>query len=110
MQGGLKVRLKAGQAVIYNGLLLHRGCTTATNRRLTLACNWNSVGANDMPSLLDARLSHQMRPEVGDAMPKPWMRHAWERWMATVVDDGLKDAQTTNRAARPVGRTKRSED
>ena len=36
--------------------------------------------------------------------------NAWERWMATVVDDGLKDAQTTNRAARPLGRTKRSED
>eukprot|EP01045_Picozoa_sp_COSAG04_P023154 COSAG04_NODE_2711_length_3697_cov_5.529739_3_plen_227_part_00 len=35
--------------VIYNGLLVHRGHTTAANPRLTLACNWNSVGANDMP-------------------------------------------------------------
>ena len=41
--------LDAAVQVIYNGLLVHRGHTTAANPRLTLACNWNSVGANDMP-------------------------------------------------------------
>eukprot|EP01050_Picozoa_sp_SAG11_P013330 SAG11_NODE_1548_length_4703_cov_6.701564_4_plen_250_part_00 len=132
MPGGVPVVLRKGEAVIYSGLLLHHGCTTASAERLCLAGNWcvrvpdlmhdrartcafvacpahpgravaqnfrNSVGGNDMPSLLDARLSHQMRPEVRAALPTRWMQRAWDRWMLTVVDDGVKDAALLNRAA-----------
>ena len=52
-----------------------------------------------MPSLLDARLSHQMRPKVRAALPTGWMRQAWDRWMLTVVDDGVAGAAALNRAA-----------
>jgi hypothetical protein len=99
MPGGVKVGLRAGEAVIYSGLLLHRGCTTASAERLCVACNWNTVGGNDMPSLLDARLSHQMRPEVRAVLPMEWMQKAWDRWMDTVVDDGLANTASLNRAA-----------
>ena len=47
MPGELTVKLRAGEAVIYSGLLLHRGCTTAAAERLTVACNWNSVVSDD---------------------------------------------------------------
>lgn len=52
-----------------------------------------------MPFLVDARLSHQMRWQVRAALPTEWMQDAWDRWRATVVDDGVVDAASVNRSA-----------
>lgn len=85
MPGAIFVHLKPGQAVIWNGDMLHRGRTVNGVERLTLSCSWSRWNGCLVPppAVIDRTVRWKLRPEIRDALPTPWMRRAWDRWLLT---------------------------
>ena len=83
--GSRFVDLKAGQAVLWTGDMLHRGRTPAGRERLTLSCSWsrwNGINA-PLPDYRDRTMVWKLDPKVRDALPTEWMKTAWDRWLLT---------------------------
>lgn len=85
MPGAEFVRLRRGEAVVWNGDCLHRGRTLAGVERLTLSCSLSRwVGASaSPPATVDATVRWKLDPAVREALPVPWLRRAWDRWLVT---------------------------
>jgi hypothetical protein len=83
--GSRFVDLKAGQAVLWTGDMLHRGRTPEGPERLTLSCSWsrwNGINA-PLPDYRDRTMVWKLDPAVRDALPTEWMKTSWDRWLLT---------------------------
>ena len=104
MEDAVAVRLRPGQALIRDGVTIHRGATRADQERLTFS--WNlSKGSNapftGEPAVIDRRQRWKLSPEVRDALPEPWMEAAYDRWRVTQKDGGrLADRLNANEMER----------
>ena len=80
------INLKAGQALLWTGDMLHRGRTPAGQERLTLSCSWSKWNAcmhAPPPDYRDRTVAWKLEPAVRAALPTEWMRTAWDRWVQT---------------------------
>ena len=82
LPGQVAIRLRAGEALIRNGVTIHTGHTVPERERNTLAIGWSkwSGPTEEEPAVADARFAWQLDPEVRAALPHEWMRVAWDRW------------------------------
>lgn len=85
MPDAIFVALKPGQAVIWNGDMLHRGRTVKDVERLTLSCSWSQWTGCKVPppTIIDQTVEWKLKLDVRDALPAPWMRRSWDRWLLT---------------------------
>merc|ERR1711918_294908 len=85
MPGAIFVKLKPGQAVIWNGDMLHRGRTVKDVERLTLSCSWSKWNGCSVPPppVIDPNVVWKLNPDVRNALPTPRMRRSWDRWVLT---------------------------
>ena len=85
LPGQVAIRLKAGEALIRNGIAIHTGHTVPDRERNTLSIGWSrwSGPFTEEPSVADARSAWQLDPAVREALPHEWMQTAWDRWAVT---------------------------
>lgn len=94
LPGQVAIRLKAGEALIRNGVTIHTGHTVPERERNTLSIGWSkwSGPSDEAPTVADARSAWQLDPAVREALPHEWMKTAWDRWAATQkLGDTLED-------------------
>jgi hypothetical protein len=94
LPGQVAIRLKAGEALIRNGVTIHTGHTVPQRERNTLSIGWSKwSGPTDKePVVADARSAWQLDPAVREALPHEWMKTAWDRWAVTQkLGDTLED-------------------
>merc|ERR1712217_998879 len=85
MPGATFVVLQPGQAVIWNGDMLHRGRTEKGVERLTLSCSWSRWNGCNVPPppVIDSTVRWKLDSVVRDALPTAWMKLSWDRWLLT---------------------------
>ena len=82
--GAAIVRLKPGQALIRNGIAIHRGRTSAGVERATLSLGWNKwLPSFSRPTVVDRRMRWLLDPAVREGLGEGWMRTAYDRWRVT---------------------------
>ena len=94
LPGQVAIRLKAGQALIRNGVTIHTGHCVPERERNTLSIGWSkwSGPSEEEPKVVDARFAWQLDPAVREALPHEWMKTAWDRWAANhKLGDRLED-------------------
>jgi hypothetical protein len=94
LPGQVAIRLKAGEALIRNGIAIHTGHTVPERERNTLAIGWSkwSGPSEEEPKVSDARFAWQLDPEVRAALPHEWMKIAWDRWAESLkLGETLED-------------------
>ena len=97
LPGQVAIRLKAGEALIRNGVTIHTGHTVPERERNTLAIGWSKWSGEftGEPSVADVRHAWQLDPTVREALPHEWMKTAWDRWAETQkLGDTLEDRYT----------------
>ena len=63
--------------------------TLADTERLTLSWGWSRAPPpTEEPAVIDGRSLWMLSPGVREALPKDWMRAAYDRWRGTVRDGG----------------------
>ena len=94
LPGQVAIRLKAGEALIRNGVTVHTGHTVPDRERNTLSIGWSKWSGpfTGEPSVADVRNAWQLDPAVRAALPHEWMKTAWDRWAETQkLGDALED-------------------
>ncbi|MBM3264142.1 MAG: phytanoyl-CoA dioxygenase family protein [candidate division Zixibacteria bacterium] len=97
LPGQVAVRLKAGEAVIRNGVTIHTGHTVPDREHNTLAIGWSKWSGpfTGEPQVADVRNAWQLDTDVRDALPYEWMKTAWDRWAETQTPGAtLEDGYT----------------
>lgn len=97
LPGQVAIRLKAGEALIRNGVTIHTGHTVPERERNTLSIGWSKWSGEftgEAP-VADVRHAWQLDPAVREALPYEWMKTAWDRWAETQkLGDSLEDRYT----------------
>ncbi len=97
LPGQVAIRLKAGEALIRNGVTIHTGHTVPQRERNTLSIGWSKWSGEftGEPPVADVRHAWQLDPAVREALPHAWMKTAWDRWAETQkLGDSLEDRYT----------------
>jgi hypothetical protein len=79
--------LVAGQAVFWNGNLIHRPSLKKDVERLTLACNWFPFRGDEPKQKLRARGFWKLTDEYREGLPAT-MRPCYDRWRALQQPEG----------------------
>ena len=86
LPGTTKIRLRAGECFVRDGRAIHRGHASRAER-LTLAGGWSAEASPKElekawanPRVEDVRRVWTHDPAVREALPKEWMKDAYDRW------------------------------
>jgi hypothetical protein len=100
------IELKAGQTVVWNGNIIHRGVMKKDVERMTLSGIWQKYTEDDVPQQTDPRFKWLLAENVRGALPEA-MRPLYDRWRSLQVESGrsLRPSAMSNWISRILSRS-----